>query len=91
VGTKRDPTFSLRATVGASFEEAITVAREIGSRLIELRATTSHTRLLRDPGRSAEARALLAPIYAVFTEGFDTADLVAAKALLVELACARRV
>jgi hypothetical protein len=37
------------------------------------------------PGRTREAHALLAPIYAWFTEGFDTADLIEAKALLDEL------
>ena len=48
----------------------------------ELRAATSLARLLRDHDRSAEAIALLAPIYNRFTEGFETADLKAAKALI---------
>jgi len=52
----------------------------------ELRAATSLARLLRDQNRSAEAIALLAPIYNRFTEGLDTADLKAAKALLDALA-----
>jgi predicted ATPase len=43
-------------------------------------------RLWRDQGRCAEAHALLAPVYGWFTEGFDTADLKDAKALLAELA-----
>ncbi len=42
-------------------------------------------RLLRDQGRGEEARALLQPVYDWFTEGFDTADLKDAKALLEEL------
>jgi predicted ATPase len=49
---------------------------------LELRAATSHARLMRDQGRSADAVALLQPVYDRFTEGFDTADLKAAKALL---------
>src|SRR5208282_530419 len=48
----------------------------------ELRAATSLARLLRDQGRSAEALALLQPVYDRFTEGFETADLKAAKALV---------
>jgi predicted ATPase len=50
-----------------------------------LRAATSLARLRRDQGKAAEARALLAPIYGWFTEGFDTLDLKEAKALLDEL------
>ena len=48
----------------------------------ELRAATSLARLRRDQGRPAEAMALLQPVYGRFTEGFDTTDLKAAKALL---------
>jgi predicted ATPase len=48
----------------------------------ELRTATSLARLLRDQNRSTEAIALLAPIYNRFTEGFETADLKAAKALI---------
>jgi predicted ATPase len=48
----------------------------------ELRAATSLARLLRDQNRSTEAIALLAPIYNRFTEGFETADLKAARALI---------
>jgi class 3 adenylate cyclase len=51
----------------------------------ELRATTSLARLWRDQGKRAEARDLLAPIYGWFTEGFDTRDLIEAKALLENL------
>jgi tetratricopeptide (TPR) repeat protein len=73
------------ATVEASFNEAIALAREIGTKLVELRATTSLARFLSRHGRSAEARALLAPLYATFTEGFDTPDLQDANTLLSEL------
>jgi hypothetical protein len=64
---------------------ALEIARGQEAKWFELRAATSLTRLLRDRGRRDEARALLQPIYAWFTEGFDTADLKGAKALLGEL------
>ena len=51
----------------------------------ELRAAMSLARLWQQQGKQAKARALLAPIYGWFTEGFDTADLQEAKALLDEL------
>ena len=69
-----------------SFREAIAIAREQAARLYELRATMSLARLLASQGRRDEARAMLAEIYGWFTEGFDTADLIDAKALLDELA-----
>jgi predicted ATPase len=50
-----------------------------------LRATVSLTRLLRDSGRPDEARTMLAEIYHWFTEGFETADLKEARALLEQL------
>jgi predicted ATPase len=50
-----------------------------------LRAATSLARLWREHNRRGEARGLFAPVYAWFTEGFDTADLQEAKALLDEL------
>jgi len=65
--------------------QAIEVARRQAARLFELRATTSLARLLRDTGRRNEARPMLAEIYGWFTEGFDTADLKDARALLDEL------
>jgi len=67
------------------FERAIEIARKQSAKLWELRATTSLARLLRDTQRRDEARAMLAEIYNWFTEGFDTADLKDAKALLGEL------
>ena len=69
----------------ACFERAIEVARKQDARSWELRATTSLARLLRNSNRRDEARTMLAQIYDWFTEGFDTADLKDAKALLDEL------
>jgi predicted ATPase len=64
------------------YQQALGWARRQGALSWELRAATSLARLLRDQNRSPEAIALLAPIYNRFTEGFETADLKAAKALL---------
>ncbi|HEX3414600.1 MAG TPA: hypothetical protein VHT00_23100, partial [Stellaceae bacterium] len=69
-----------------SFRTALAIAREQGTRGYELRAATSLARLWREQGRRGEARDLLAPVYDSFTEGFDTADLKEAKALLDQLA-----
>ena len=67
------------------FRTAIEIARRQSARSPELRATTSLARLLAKQGRRDEARAMLSEIYGWFTEGFDTADLKDAKALLDEL------
>jgi predicted ATPase len=67
------------------FERAIEIARKQSAKSWELRATMSLARLLATEGRRDEAHALLAEIYGWFTEGFDTADLKDAKALLDEL------
>ena len=67
------------------YRTALSIAGEQEAKLWELRAAVSLARLRRDQGRHAEARDLLAPVYAWFTEGFDTADLRDAKALLDEL------
>jgi class 3 adenylate cyclase/predicted ATPase len=67
------------------YHKALSIAREQGAKLWELRAAVSLARLRRDQGRCAEARDLLAPVYNWFTEGFDTPDLKEAKALLSEL------
>jgi class 3 adenylate cyclase/predicted ATPase len=67
------------------YHQALAVARGQSARFWELRAATSLARLWRDQSRRAEAYDLLAPIYGWFTEGFDTADLKDAKALLDEL------
>jgi predicted ATPase len=67
------------------FRRAIEIARNQNSKSWELRATMSLARLLTREGRRNEASAMLAEIYDWFTEGFDTADLKDAKALLDEL------
>jgi tetratricopeptide (TPR) repeat protein len=69
----------------ANFREAIALAQKMGAKAPELGVTTSLARLLDKQGRRDEARAMLAEIYRSFTEGFDTADLKDAKALLGEL------
>ena len=71
--------------VEARFQQAIRTARQQGAKSLELRAALSFARLLIGQGRVAEARDLLAPIYAWFTEGFETADLREARAVLAEL------
>jgi predicted ATPase len=68
-----------------SYRTALAIARGQGTRGYELRAATSLARLWRQQRRRGEARDLLAPVYGSFTEGFDTADLKEAKALLDEL------
>jgi predicted ATPase len=74
------------AQAGAYFERALTVARMQQAKSWELRAAMSMARLWRDQGKPQQAHDLLAPVYAWFTEGFDTRDLKEAKALLEELA-----
>jgi predicted ATPase len=72
--------------VETCFRQAIEIARHQQAKSLELRAATSLSRLWQRQGKPTEARALLAPIYGWFTEGFDTADLQEAKALLDALA-----
>lgn len=67
------------------YERALAIAREQAARSFELRAAMSLSRLWWQQGKRAAARDLLAPVYAWFTEGFETRDLIDAKALLAEL------
>jgi predicted ATPase len=69
-----------------SFLKAIEIARRQESKSLELRAVMSLSRLWQGQGKKEEARRMLAPVYAWFTEGHDTPDLREAKALLEELA-----
>lgn len=71
------------------FRTAIVVARRQDAKLWELRATVGVARMLSAQHRDDEAGAMLAGIYAWFTEGFDTADLRDAKTLLEKLNCKR--
>ena len=73
------------AKAEAYFQRALAVAREQQAKSWELRAAMSMAPLWRDQGKRNEARSLLAPIYAWFTEGFNTLDLKDAKHLLDEL------
>jgi predicted ATPase len=68
-----------------SLQQALEIARRQQARSWELRAAMSLSRLWQHQRKCAEAHALLAPVYGGFTEGFDTADLQDAKALLEEL------
>jgi len=67
------------------FEQSLEWARRQGALAWELRSATSLARLWRRQGKTTQARKLLATVYRRFTEGFDTADLVTAKALLQSL------
>jgi predicted ATPase len=68
------------------FQHAISIAQNQQTKSWELRAATSLAQLWQQQGKHQEAHDLLAPVYHWFTEGFDTADLKDAKALLDELA-----
>jgi predicted ATPase len=74
-----------QAEAESCFQQALDVARRQEAKSLELRAARSLARLWQQQGKRAEARDLLAPLYGWFTEGFDTADLQEAKALLEEL------
>ena len=77
--------YSDTAEAQRCFWRAIEIARKQSAKSFELRATMSLARLLAEQGKRDEARTMLADIYDWFTEGFDTADLLDAKALLDEL------
>jgi predicted ATPase len=68
------------------FRQALDVARRQQAKSLELRAATNLARLWQQQGKRTDAYDLMAPIYGWFTEGFDTADLQDARALLQELA-----
>ena len=75
-----------QAEAEACFHQALDIARRQEAKALELRAATSLSCLWQRQGKRAEAYELLAPVYGWFTEGFDTADLREAKALLEALA-----
>jgi predicted ATPase len=72
------------------FETAVAIARRQSAKSWELRAATGLARLRHSQGRSAEAHDVLAPVYAWFTEGFDSADLKEAKAVLERISNGRQ-
>jgi len=74
-----------QAEAEGSFLKAIEISQHQHAKSWEPRTATSLARLWQGQGKRAEARELLAPVYNWFTEGFDTADLKDAKALLSEL------
>ena len=74
------------AQAEACFQQSLAIARRQQAKSWELRAATSLAHLWQRQGKHAEARDLLTPVYGWFTEGFDTADLQNAKALLEALA-----
>ena len=75
-----------QAEAEAWLQRALDVARRQEAKSLELRAAMSLARLWQHQGKRQEAYDLLAPVYGWFTEGFDTADLQEAKALLETLA-----
>jgi predicted ATPase len=79
----REPTAAV--TAEQCFQQALDMARRQGALSLELRAATSLARLWREQQRVSQARKLLAPVYRRFTEGFETADLVAARTLLASV------
>src|SRR5262249_49844999 len=72
-------------TAAECFQQALAIARQQGAKALELRAAMSLSRLWQAQGQHTAARALLAETYGWFTEGFDTADLQAARAMLATL------
>jgi class 3 adenylate cyclase/predicted ATPase len=77
---RKDP--STRGEAERHFRLALELSRKQRARMLELRAALSLARLLRERGERGEARALLVPIHASFSEGFDTPELIEARALL---------
>ena len=75
-----------QAEAESCFQHALDIAHNQQAKSLELRAATSLARLWQRQGNRQEAHDLLAPVYGWFTEGFTTADLKDAKALLDELA-----
>jgi predicted ATPase len=75
-----------QAEAETCFHHAMAIAQNQQAKSLELRATMSLARLWQQQGKRQEAHDLLAPVYHWFTEGFDTADLQDAKALLDALA-----
>ena len=73
------------AEAEAALRRALEIARGQQARSLELRSARALAGLWEESGRTAEARELLAPVYASFSEGLETPDLAAARALLSSL------
>ncbi|HEV8717577.1 MAG TPA: AAA family ATPase, partial [Candidatus Binatia bacterium] len=86
VPSPHPPSSNTRAEAEKCFRQAVDLARRQSAKSLELRAVMSLSRLWQQQGKKDEARRMLAEIYGWFTEGFDTADLREAKALLAALA-----
>ena len=84
-GQGQHPPGPSEAAAERSMQQALDIARRQQAKSLELRAALSLARLRQRQGKRAEAHEVLAPIYTWFTEGFDTADLQEAKALLAAL------
>src|SRR5262245_33557236 len=82
---QRSPSASDVDQAEACFQQALDVARRQQAKALELRAALSLSRLWQQQGQRTDAYELLAPIYGWFTEGFDTADLQDAKAVVEEI------
>ena len=78
----RSPAPDPQGEAEACFLKALAIAQQQQAKSLELRAASSLARLWQRQGKIAEAWALLSKVYNWFTEGFDTADLQEAKALL---------
>ena len=79
---------SRRSTVNTAencFNQAIEIAQQQEAKSLELRAAMSLAHFYQNQDRQKEARDALAPVYKRFTEGFDTTDLLEARALIAEL------
>lgn len=76
---------NLTAEAERELQLALEISRRQSAKSLELRAVMSLARLWMSQGKTSQARERLAEIYNWFTEGFDTADLVAARKLLDEL------
>ena len=74
-----------RAKGEAELEKSLAIARDQEAKIWELRTATSIARHCHATGRTPQARKLLQPVYAWFTEGLDSADIIAAKKLLADL------
>jgi adenylate cyclase len=71
--------------VESLYQDALNSAREVGAAMVELHAAMKLSRLWQNQGKSEQAQGLLSTAYAQITEGFDTADMKEAKAVLATL------